>query len=96
MQLNRTWGEIKRRFKEHGHELAGGRRRLKTEGKNMKLETQFGSETRFEQPVRCLTPSQVQQSPDTWASLRALIKARRLKPIQPEWIGEFISEDPSP
>ncbi len=69
------------------------RRRQKLKGKMMKLKIQFGPETRFDQPVRCMTRIEVQQSPGIWASLRPLIKARRLKPVQPRRNGKNFPEE---
>jgi hypothetical protein len=45
----------------HGRRLIikkpASRRRLKTERKMMKLNVQFACETRFDQPIRCITPT---------------------------------------
>lgn len=70
-----------------------GQRRQMLKGKMMKLKIQFGPETRFDQPVRRMSRIEVQPSPDIWASFRALIKARRLKPFRPGRDGENFSED---
>ena len=59
----------------------------------MKLKVQFGRETRFGQPIRCLTQSRTQWSPVIRVSLRALAMARRPKPIKPQWNNGTFPED---
>lgn len=48
----------------------------------MKLKIQFGSETRFDQPIRRIARTWVQWSPGNRLSLRALAMAGRPKPIK--------------
>jgi len=50
----------------------------------MKLKVQFDREIRFDQPIRCITRTQVQWSPNIRILLRALAMAGRPKPIKPE------------
>ena len=72
----------------HGERLIikkpASRRRLKTERKMMKLKIQFGSETRFDQPIRCLTRAEAQWSPGIRDLWHALAMAVRPEPIKPD------------
>jgi hypothetical protein len=49
----------------------------------MKLKIQFDPETRFDQPIRCLTRTEAQWSPGIRAVWRALAMAGQLKSIKP-------------
>ena len=48
----------------------------------MKLNIQFGSETRFDQPIRCLTQTGAQWSPGIRVLWRELAIAGRTKPVR--------------
>jgi hypothetical protein len=69
---------------------------LKTEMEIMKLEVQFGGETRLDKPVRRMIGTRVQLLPGIRGSLRALARAKRSKPIRPELNGGICPEDSSP
>jgi hypothetical protein len=62
----------------------------------MKLKVQFGWETRFDQPIRCITRTRGRWSPNIRVSLRALAMAGRPKPIKPELTSGIFPEDSSP
>ena len=62
----------------------------------MKLKIQFGEETRFDQPLRCITQTGVPWSPGIRVPLREKALAGRPKPIKPELKSEFFPEDSSP
>ena len=63
--------------------------------KKMKLIIQFGPETRFDQPIRCLTRTEAQWSPGIRDLWQMLAMAGRPKPIKPELAGEIFPEDSS-
>jgi hypothetical protein len=58
------------------------RQRLKTDRKMMKLKIQFGPETCFDQPIRCLTRTEAQWSPGIRDLWHMLAMAGRPKPIE--------------
>ena len=62
----------------------------------MNLKVRFGEETRFDQPIRCITRTRVQLLPGIRVSLRAFAMAKRPKPIKPELTGGIFPEDSSP
>ncbi len=50
----------------------------------MKLKVKFGSETRFDQPIRCITRTRAQWSRGFQVLLCELEMAGRPKPIKPD------------
>lgn len=84
----------------HGEQLItkkpATRRLSKTEREIMKLEVQFGEETRFDKPVRRMIRTWVQLLPGIRGSLHGLPGAKRSNPIRPELNGEPFPEDSSP
>ena len=62
----------------------------------MKLNVQFGEETRFYLPNLQITRTRVQPSPGIQVSLRAFAVAGRQKPIELELKSRIFPEDLSP
>ena len=63
---------------------AARRRWLKAELNMIKLKIQFVGETRFDQPIWCVTRTRVQWPPGIRISSRTAAIAGRPKPIKPE------------
>jgi hypothetical protein len=77
-----------------GEKTASGE--LKTEMKKMKLKIRFGSETRFDQPIRRPIRTGMQWAPGFLVATCTLAMAGRPKPIKAELTGGVFPQEFSP